>query len=104
MLINLSINTTKNLSKKTLENDSIFTKKFINNELKKLEIKRKKVVLKGGGARWMSLFASDIKVKYSLDYFHLFRKINETFGYKKFNSKKHKMLYKNWFSRVYGAR
>ncbi|VEU60591.1 Uncharacterised protein [Mycoplasmopsis bovigenitalium] len=95
---------TKNISEKTLENDSIFTKKFINNELKKLEIKRKKVVLKGDGARWMSLFASDIKVKYSLDYFHLFRKINETFGYKKFNSKNHKMLYKNWFSKVYGAR
>lgn len=50
----------------------------------------------------MSVFASDIKVKYSLDYFHLFRKINETFGYKKFNSKSHKMLYKNRFSRVYG--
>lgn len=42
----------------------------------------------------MSVFASDIKVKYSLDYFHLFRKINETSGYKKFNSKSHKMLYK----------
>ncbi|MBU4693424.1 integrative conjugal element protein [Mycoplasma zalophidermidis] len=95
---------TKNLQDKSSKNELTNLENFFNKEFKKLNICRKKTVLKGDGAIWMSDFASKIKVRYSLDYFHLAKKINDTFGFGKFNSKDNKQLYKSWFSTTFGAR
>ncbi|QJR44158.1 Mbov_0401 family ICE element transposase-like protein [Mycoplasma miroungirhinis] len=90
--------------KNTETNDLNWVSSNLNHYLNSLNIDRNSVILKGDGARWMKTISFNINVKYTLDYFHLVKKINETFGFNHFAKKENKKVFLNWFSKKYRIR
>lgn len=74
----------------------------IDKLLSSLKIDRKKLTINGDGATWMKTLSHKLNVEYVLDFFHLKKIVNATFGFNKFTTKDSKMFFKKWTSNVFG--
>ncbi|MCT4470038.1 Mbov_0401 family ICE element transposase-like protein, partial [Mycoplasma sp. HS2188] len=95
----------KKLSAKSDQNNDLnYFSNRLNDYIEKLNLNKNSIIFKGDGARWMKSISQKIGVKYVLDYFHLVKKINETFGFNHFASKENKKVFTNWYSAKYRLR